>query len=168
MATPSPAWGWDDSGRSATGGRPADRPRPDVASPPDLTPTQVRLLAVVGLVAEVGLMAWETQGEWGIAAPALLLIHLIGLLGFGLYRLVARRWRQRAAYEELFVSSGLFAALVTLGVTYAAGEWMGVRSVLGSLTGGIVVGITLVLGRLAIRGPVRKEAPPAARFSDRR
>lgn len=114
-------------------------------------------MAVVCLIAEVALVAWEVRGDWGIAAPALLLVHLIGLLAFGLYWLVARRWRKRATHEELLVSSGLSAALVAGGVTYAAGEWMGLHSVLGSLTGGVVVGITLVLARLAIWGP--QEAP---------
>lgn len=114
---------------------------------------QVRIFAVMCLITEVGLLAWETRGEWGIAAPALLLIHLIGLSGVGIYRLMVRRWRQRVTHEELFVTSGLFAALVTGGVTYAGGEWMGPRSALGSLTAGVVVGITLVLARLAIRGP---------------
>lgn len=56
-------------------------------------------------------------------------------------------------HEELFVSSGLFAAIVAGSVTYAGGEWMGLRSAFGSLFGGIVVGITLVLARLAIWGP---------------
>lgn len=125
-----------------------------VASSPDPNPTQVRVLAIMGLMAEAGLLAWETRGEWEIAAPALLLVHVIGLLGLGLYRLVAHRWRPRIRHEELFVSSGLPAAVVVVTVTYVAGDWMGVRSVLGSLVGGIVVGITFVLGRLAIRGPL--------------
>lgn len=124
-----------------------------MASPSDLNPTQVRVIAVVCLIGEVALLAWESRGDWGIAAPALLLVHAIGLLGFGLYWLVARRWKKRATHEELFVSSALLAALVTGAVTYTAGEWMGLHSVLGSLTGGVVVGITLVLARLAIRGP---------------
>lgn len=110
-------------------------------------------MAVVGLIAEVALLAWRFRGDWGIAAPALLVLHLAGLLGFGLYWLVARRWKKRASQEELFVSSGLVVALVTGGVTYAGGEWMGLHSVLGSLTGGVVVGITLILARLAIWGP---------------
>lgn len=106
-----------------------------MASPSDLNPTQVRVLAVVCLIVEVALLAWEFRGEWGIAVPALLLVHLIGLLGFGLYWLGARRWKKRATHEEPFVSSGLLAALVAGGVTYVAGEWMGLHSVLGSLTG---------------------------------
>jgi len=139
-----------------------------VASSPDPTPTQVRLLAAVGLVAELGLLGWETREEWGIAIPALLLVHLVGLVGFGLYRLVVRWWRQKVTHEELFVSSGLFAALVAGSVTYAGGEWMGVRSALGSLTAGAVVGVTLVLARLAIWGPMPKVEPRAGRSGDRR
>lgn len=134
--------------------------RRPVASRPDPTPAQVRILAAVGLVAEMGLLAWEAWEEWEIAVPALVLVHLVGLLGFGLYRLAVRWWRQRVTHEELFVSSGLFAALVTGSVTYAGGEWMGPRSVLGSLIGGVVVGITLVLARLAIRGPLPNVEPP--------
>lgn len=122
----------------------------------DPTPTQVRIVAAVCLVVELGLLAWKAREEWGIAAPALLLVHLVGLLGFGLYRLAVRWWRQRVTHEELFVSSGLFAALVAGSVTYAGGEWMGLRSVLGSLIGGVVVGVTLVLARLAIWGPIPK------------
>lgn len=124
-----------------------------MAPPPDPTPTQVRIVAVMGLIVEAGLLAWEGREEWEIAYPALLLVHLVGLLGFGLYRLVVRWWRQTVTHEELFVSSGLFAALVVGSVTYAGGEWMGLRSALGSLIGGVVVGITLVLARLAIWGP---------------
>lgn len=131
-----------------------------MASPPDPTPTQVRLLAAVGLVAELGLIAWETREEWDIAVPALSLVHLVGLVGFGLYRLVVRWWRQKVTHEELFVSSGLFAALVAGSVTYAGGEWMGLRSAFGSLNGGLVVGMTLVLVRLAIWGPLPKVEPP--------
>lgn len=124
-----------------------------MASSSEPTPKQVRIVAVISLIAEAAVLAWATQDEWKIAVPALLLVHLIGLLGFGLYWLVARRWRDRATHEELFVSSGLFAALIAGSVTYAGGEWMGLQSVFGSLTGGIVVGTTLVLARLAIRGP---------------
>ncbi len=131
-----------------------------MASPPDPTPTQVRLLAAVGLVAELGLLAWDTWEEWRIAVPALLLVHLVGLVGFGLYRLVVRWWRQKVCHEELFVSSGLFAALVAGSVTYAGGEWMGLRSAFGSVIGGVVVGMTLVLVRLAIWGPLPKVEPP--------
>ncbi len=131
-----------------------------VASPSDPTPTEVRIVAVICLIAEAAVLAWATRDEWGIAAPALLLVHLVGLLGFGLYRLVARRWKERATHEELFVSSGLFAALIAGSVTYAGGEWMGFQSVFGSLTGGIVVGTTLVLARLAIRGPDAGEKAP--------
>lgn len=127
--------------------------------PPDPTPTQVRVLATSGLVAELGLLAWEIREQWRIGVPALLLLHLVGLLGFGLYRTVVRWWRQGVTHEELLVSSGLFAALVAGGVTYGWGEWMGLRSVLGSLTGGVVVGITLVLARLAIWGPISKVEP---------
>lgn len=112
------------------------------------------------MIVEVGLLAWESWEEWRIAVPALVLIHLIGLLGFGLYRLVVRWWRKRVTHEELLVSSGLFAALTAGSVTYIGGEWMGVRSVLGSLMGGVVVGITLVLLRLAIWGPIRQGEPP--------
>lgn len=131
-----------------------------VASPPDPTPTQVRIVAGVCLIAEVGLLAWETRVEWRIAVPALVLVHLVGLLGFGLYRLVVRWWRKRVTHEELLVSSGLFAALTAGSVTYVGGEWMGVRSILGSVMGGVVVGITLVLLRLAIWGPISKGEPP--------
>lgn len=66
-----------------------------MASPPDPTPVQVRTLAVICLVAEIGLLAWEAREEWEIAVPALLLVHVVGLLGFGLYRLIIRWWRQR-------------------------------------------------------------------------
>lgn len=131
-----------------------------MASRPDPTPAQVRVLAAVCLVAELGLLAWEAWEESEIAVPALVLVHLVGLLGFGLYRLAVRWWRQRVTHEELFVSSGLFAALVAGSVTYAGGEWMGLRSVLGSVIGGVVVGITLVLARLAIWGPIPKVEPP--------
>lgn len=124
---------------------------------PDATPTQIRVAALISLVAEVILLAWVTRGDWHIAVPALLLIHLIGLVGFGLYWLVARRWRRQATHEEVLVASGLFAALVVGGVTFIWGEWMGFQSVLGSTTAGIVVGITLVLGRLALWGPLSKE-----------
>lgn len=124
-----------------------------MASPSDTTPKQVRIVAMISLIAEAAVLAWATRDEWEIAVPALLLVHLVGLLGFGLYWLFARRWRKRATHEELFVSSGLFAALIANSVTYAGGEWMGVQSVFGSLTGGIVVGTTLVLVRLAVRGP---------------
>ena len=63
-------------------------------------------------------------------------------------------------HEELLVTSGLFAAVVAGTVTYLGGEWMGPRSALGSLTGGVVVGITFVLARLAIWGPIPKVEPP--------
>lgn len=131
-----------------------------MASSPDPTPAQVRILAAAGLVAELGLLAWEAWDEWEIAVPGLLLVHLVGLLGFGLYRLMVRWWRQRVTHEELFVSSGLFAALVAASMTYAGGEWMGLRSVLGTVIGGVVVGTTLVLARLAIWGPMPEVEPP--------
>lgn len=119
----------------------------------DLNPAQVRIIALLCLIGEVVYLGWRFRGEWEIAVPALLLLHLIGLLGFGLYWLVARRWRKRSTHEELFVSSGLVAVLVTGGVTYVWGDWMGAHSALGALMAGIVAAFNLVLARLAIWGP---------------
>lgn len=124
-----------------------------MASSADLNPGQVRAIALMCLIGEVVYLGWRFRSEWEIAVPALLLVHLIGLLGFGLYWLVARRWRKRSTSEELFVSSGLLAVLVTGGVTYVWGDWMGAHSALGSLMAGIVVAFNLVLVRLAIWGP---------------
>jgi uncharacterized membrane protein len=130
-------------------------------STPDPTPSQVRAVAAVLLVFELALLAWESRQELRIAAPALLLVHLVGLVGFGLYRSVVRWWRREVSHEEIFASSGLFAAVVTGGVTYAGGEWMGLHSALGSLVGGVTVGLTLVLARLAIWGPRDKVDDPS-------
>ena len=120
---------------------------------------QVRVFAAACLAAELGMLGWTTREEWDVAVPALLLILCIGLLGFALYWLAVRRRGRPVTYEELSVSSGVFAALVTGGVTYGWGDWMGFRSVLGSLTAGVVVGVTLVLVRLIIWGPVAEAAP---------
>lgn len=128
----------------------------DPSTPSSQDPAEemsVRAIAVVCLIAELLLVAWGSRGEWHLAAPALLLVHLVGLLGFGLYWLAVRGWKRVAiGHEELFLSAGLSAAGVTIVVTYTAGEWMGVRSVIGSVTGGVLVGLTLVLARLAIWG----------------
>ena len=61
-----------------------------MASSPEAGPTEVRVLAIGGLFLEAAVLAWETRAEWEIAIPALLLIHLVGLLGLGLYRLTVR------------------------------------------------------------------------------
>ena len=112
--------------------------------------------SVVGFL--LSLYVWQTRGELGMSLPALGLCTLVGLAGVGLASLVRRlragpRGRRPLSDAHCFLASTIPVALVVGGVTWFAGEWMGGRSVMGSVWIAFIVGILLLFGRHAVQGP---------------
>lgn len=111
-----------------------------------------RFGAAAGAIFLPAVWLWTLRGEWRMAAPALLLVCLVGLIGGGIYRFTVERRRAPSDFTGWFVAVASTVVLVTGSAAWFSGDWRGWHTVLGAVTAGAATGCWLVFLRIALWG----------------